>query len=1044
MSPASPTDLRPGTLRERSGSSSVNIKRVSTKPAEMTGRKASLSASSFERRARSPSLGPAISASLSRSRQKLQTRADAPPGSAASFKQKNRFRSLSGVGSGGGTGKASKQKSPRVAVLTRPEWNADFGATSLFDSADRRIHKPGRSAPERFQSSVDEKLRLLRKVDGVGSPPAKTAAKTKNNSGSSSQEGRPHSALGGITVAGKPLDFFLQPRGGSPEPGTDGAGAASKAVGKTTSGRNSRLSKDSTSSSSSFSLQYQPPQRSGRTSVDKLRSMSAAGGNTTTSARILKSALGQARGILKNALKKRHADNRNPESAEADPTDSTTRALKTAGLDANIVGGVAPTTTSSKSSMEGGEPMDREKLIASGKRILAAMEKQASSGIGKPIGLQAMTSASPASPRYSSRNFRSVLGGETPSVEECHEIERAQRAAAVAASSSEGGQSQRGPAAATLHVERGPLVFVGQGSVGGASTPRERSASPLGASAGSSATTGGLNVHDIQRALGEHPDVIDLSEVRRRAQEAHLAMAGASDEQRFAAQSVAPVEPTVTSLAELRKEVAVRSHNLELDRLQERNRNLQKMFNAGLERELSDASRAFGDAKEAAVAAVTPAQRRLNEVQARIQSEHAGRPLPDGVLLTHPPLRSDGPPGGPGGLLSSKIASVFRGSRLGGPSSSKTSPTSPRADDTALMSSLARARSSAASRRTSKDNKGSAGCGVAAESKKGKGWSGQTGAASKRKASPTGNTPSERAMRKELNKILDEEDVRIPKMMGKIEQENEAAAKKTSASADYFQVLKSTQAEEDRVMRERVQHETRLDRLERDLHRKYHLTGGALDPQARKYQAAQELLRAPVKSFAEVKEEARQKLDAEGPEERFSDLPPGYVLRDLRAPTSAALSMQELALLSPSQRGDVTMRDEGGADEDTMNNFGKDKLQDVFSDEQQLCGTSSLSKAGLQQRERPLRDAYVVLRQLPMISDAVYRELENYRYNFKRHMQIAREMPLQHKGTSWELWASLADDIVRDTILLVVEELDGCLDHEIQVMISSETNGVVQ
>ena len=38
------------------------------------------------------------------------------------------------------------------------------------------------------------------------------------------------------------------------------------------------------------------------------------------------------------------------------------------------------------------------------------------------------------------------------------------------------------------------------------------------------------------------------------------------------------------------------------------------------------------------------------------------------------------------------------------------------------------------------------------------------------------------------------------------------------------------------------------------------------------------------------------------PEERFAELPPGYVLRDLRDPDKPAINLQKLSLLSPRER----------------------------------------------------------------------------------------------------------------------------------------------
>lgn len=186
---------------------------------------------------------------------------------------------------------------------------------------------------------------------------------------------------------------------------------------------------------------------------------------------------------------------------------------------------------------------------------------------------------------------------------------------------------------------------------------------------------------------------------------------------------------------------------------------------------------------------------------------------------------------------------------------------------------------------------------------------------------------------------------------------------------------------------QQAKHEHALGQLEDKLMRKYHLSGGMMDPLHKEYAASQELVRQNTRDFNDIRRKAQQEIMNEHPDQRFRNLEDGYVIRNTRKPCA-----------------------EDAADDGAGNNYV---------------------------------DNYVVLRELPEISNSVFESFENYRYHFKRHMLLAREAPLEKtQESTWILWKHLADDIVTEVVEGVVDELDKCLGKEVDHLIDRETKAL--
>ncbi|CAD7941067.1 unnamed protein product [Amoebophrya sp. A120] len=862
-------------------------------------------------------------------------------------------------GSSFNTASSAKRRSPAAMpgagltervkhLLNRPEWNDDYARApvQLFDPKDRRLQRAGKKmgVETALEKAVDEKLRLLRKYDAIDSPPGKKAA--------------------------LPDDLLLSHRA---------------------------LSKQSTSSSSTTvsASQFRPPARAKAkkpaTSLQSLRQLQAA----TAGQRISRSALSTAKGILKGvSMKGRHAAARS-DSAE------------------NIAGSRGVSKKSVSSS--GGEDVlrslrknpDREMLVASGKKLLADALAAPREGSVSDADREYLC-GSPVPPK-----FRSVLSEQPPatslSIQECHERERANRQNRQVA--------QRGKVPAQLRKPKA-----------GSPTTGPPVSYALGIPEG------------IAQALGERPEVVDLDKVERRVEVAQAELRLRREREQAEQAKMLPLQlqpyragtsghpvaensrtgnrmqtpsassplllhvsppmeqNSVKTLAEIRALDSVRSQNLELDRLQERNRNLQKLFGRG-----SPPDAAFASENPSP----SPAKANLAEVQAeRLTLARAASPGSysdrDIAKLTHPPLRAAGPPAG---LLSSKIASVFRGNRLG--------PASPNP----VLEQHSRQQGAAVKGTTFRDRKG--------------------------KSSSCSRIPSPNAVA--TTRHRGSPTTEAAPLAGRAEPPDEMEHFMASVRAKKLAI-----EDREKSIRDRIQQENKLESLERQLQRKYHLSGGSMDPLAQKFRASQHLLRESVKSFSEVKKQATQELRAQKLQDRFQTLPEGYVLRNLRDPDQPAVDSGSnayddekfeddaddddrflLASQEPttSKRDGVVARDsEAGAG----SKMGSTKINAKLPFAQD--GTAILAE------EDKCLDTYVALRELPRVSDTTFRELENYRYNFKRHLQIAREAPLRDQtGTSWQVWSQLADDIVKDIVNQVADDLDAGIDKEIGLLIRQET-----
>eukprot|EP00391_Amoebophrya_sp_Ameob2_P010356 CAMPEP_0178987744 /NCGR_PEP_ID=MMETSP0795-20121207/3434_1 /TAXON_ID=88552 /ORGANISM="Amoebophrya sp., Strain Ameob2" /LENGTH=349 /DNA_ID=CAMNT_0020678959 /DNA_START=33 /DNA_END=1079 /DNA_ORIENTATION=+ len=83
----------------------------------------------------------------------------------------------------------SQLRSKVKRIFSQPEWNSDYARSPrpLFDPRDRRLSSTSSgTAASRFQRSVDDKLRLLRKLEGIGQqvgprPPGGSAVEPRSD-----------------------------------------------------------------------------------------------------------------------------------------------------------------------------------------------------------------------------------------------------------------------------------------------------------------------------------------------------------------------------------------------------------------------------------------------------------------------------------------------------------------------------------------------------------------------------------------------------------------------------------------------------------------------------------------------------------------------------------------------------------------------------------------------------------------------------------------------------------------------------------------------